>query len=467
MASTGFSTLEFNPKIHDQQKKKRKKKFNFDFAAVKNPITLQVKDPVDIRTAFEKRPLIPYAGDGKETCNGLLHFLESCRFMSPTLGACHEAIKTFAFGSKLDIDYIQDEDFDLDDAIKTVSLPIKQKYRDFIRENVSLNVSSYTQLTENLYDSLKGGGNYWIELVHTITAGKKHSAIHYHPSQCCCYWATSKNNPDLIALSPRWDDEYLKENPLRLVEQYPRYSVSDKGTTYRTVIHVKNGNFKYYGRPDWIASWMNVYGEFQDHDYKLKIASNQFTGQVFMELEDDDIENDDPWDNDDAIEEGFDGIIDKIENNFSAKSDDPQTIMVSTRPYGSKHAFIYQFKPNTSHDYYKVNSELDRQKIIENNQWSEKLLGNSTASGWQTNTYIDELRVKEASVVNYYRCKVSFGTNLCMQEIMKWHNQEDLKLLGITPKSMFNVLRESYLKDSLPTDEFQVNENTNNSVGGS
>lgn len=430
---------DFNPKAH--RAKKRMKKMSFDFADINNPISLEVKDPEDILKTFRRWPLIPFAGTHQQSTHGLLHFLNSAKFLSPTLGACHESIKSYAFGGKIDIQYLEDEDFDLDDDVKEVPLESKKAFRNFLKENLKIGDNlSYSQLAENMYGSYKDNGNYFIELVHTDTLGVKESKVYYHPTEHCCYWATLKDQPKMVAVSSLWNEQYLRDHPPSLIPLFPNYKQSKDGSL-RTIIHVKNGNFQWYGRPDWIGSYVNVFREYQDSAYLVKMAANQFTGQVFIELEDDDIENDDPWDNEDAVESGFDSITDRIEENFTAKGDDPQTVLATTRPYGSKPAFIYQFKPVTNEKFFQTTSDLARQKIIENNQWSERLLGNSVAQGFSHDAFISELKTKEVSVLRRYRNKIAFGLNLVINEVLKFHDNTEFESLGLYFKSTIEEMK--------------------------
>lgn len=431
---------DYNPKVH--RAKKGVKKMSFDFADVHNPLALEIKDPEEILKTFKRWPLIPFAGTHQQSNHGLLYFLNSGKFISPTLGACHESIKSYAFGSKMDIGYIEDEDFDLGDSKADLSSDKKKEFRGFLKESLVLADNlSYTQLSENLYGSFKDNGNYFIELIHTETLGIKQSTVHYHPTDNCCYWATLKDQPKCIAISPLWGEQYLRDHPPSIIPLYPNYNLQKDGSK-RTIIHVKNGNFNWYGRPDWIGSWMSVFREYQDADYLVKMAANQFTGQVFIELEDDDIENDDPWDSEGAIESGFDSVTDRIAENFTAKGKDPQSVMVSTRPAGANSAFIYQFKPVTNEKFFKVTSALARQKIIENNQWSERLLGNAVSEGFSSDAFISELKTKEVSVLRRYRNKISYGLNVVINEVIKFQGATQYESLGLVFKSTIEEMSE-------------------------
>ena len=91
---------------------------------------------------------------------------------------------------------------------------------------------------------------------------------------------------------------------------------------------------------------MSQFQEFQNRDYKNKTTSSQFVGSGLIEIEDDDfskMRNEDI----ESQAKGFDNIASRIDKNFTMKSDSPQSFILMSRPYGSKQAFVHQFKPNT------------------------------------------------------------------------------------------------------------------------
>ena len=426
----------YNPRTHNKGGNSSVATFNFK--DIENPISLEILDSKELTNTLNKYPVIPFASNGKQTAHGLLNFLNSCRFISPTLGSCVESIKTYVLNGKLDINFQTDEDFDLGEDIIEVSKDVKLFFKDFVKSIGRRH--SFSTISEKLYLSLKDNGNYYIELVHSTSLGVKSSHMFVHRSEDCMYGITANNLPKVILISPIWTEEYLRKNPPRVINVFPDYTLD--GGVYRTIIHVKVGNFRWYGRPDWVGSWVNVYREFQDNEYLTKIAANQFTGQVFLEIEEDDVENDDPFNEEGAInDEGFDSLIDKIEANFTNNSKNPQTVLVTSRPYGSKPAFIYQFNPNTNENFYKVSSDLARQKIIESNQWSERLLGNAVASGWAQDAFIQELEVKEISILQHIRSKIEYGLNLVINEAIKYQDKKQFDNLGVNFKTSLERLK--------------------------
>ena len=421
-----MSTEQYNPKKDRQSTK------YYKLPELKDPMSVELKDSDEVLKTFKKWPLIPYASSDTGSVNGLLSFLKSLRFLSPTLGACHESIKTFAFGGKMDVEYVDDIDFVVDKP--EMAPQLKETFIAFLK-TLKTEVN-YVNLSENLFSQLKDDGNIIVEIVHTQTLGVKSSAIYQHPTENCSYWATKKDEPLVMAISLKWDFTYLEKNPPKLIPIFPNYTLDENGS-YRSIIHIKNGNFKYFGRPDWIASWRWAYNEDQSSDYLNKISAVNFTGQVLIELEEEDVENSDAWSDGDAEEEGYESMADKIERNLTYKADDPQTVIVTTRPSGAGNVFIHEFKLNTTENYYKVIGEIARQKIIENNQWSERLLGNAVAQGFANDSFMQELKIKEVSVLNYYRTMVCFVLNTFIAEAVKWSGLKQFEGLGVVYRSSF------------------------------
>jgi hypothetical protein len=238
----------------------------------------------------------------------------------------------------------------------------------------------------------------------------------------------------MVAISPIWTEDYLRKNPPTIIPTFPNYEKKKDGTL-RTIIHIKNGNGVWYGRPDWAGSWLYVFREYQDATYLVKQAANNFTGQHFIEIEEDDVESDDLLSGEDAQKSGYADVMDRIEDNFTAKGEDPQTIMMTLRPYGAKQAFVYSFPSNTKENFYKITDEIARRKILENNQWSERLLGNAVGNGFSTDVFVSELKTKDVGLLQDYRQIVNKGPNIALKEIAKFMGISNYEGLGIRNKT--------------------------------
>ena len=452
---------------------KKKKSFSdlkriFGFEDIKNPIPAEIKDPKEFRQTFGKNAFIPYAGADNYSSHGLLNWLNSMRFLSPTHGSCIESIKSYAFPGYLDIVKVPHLSLDLGIGFdpEEVSTDSKKSFAEFIAENVDLgNHKSLLEIIHSNYDSYSDNGNYWLEVVNVDVGGVKKSSIHYHPAETVCYFATDNKQPRVAGISLSWDYNYIQENPPRQVPVYPY--VKESNGVQRTLIHIKNGNYIWYGRPAWMSSFMYVYREFQDANYLIKQAANNFIGQIFIEIEDADPEsNSIQGENEAAQEAGFDNVADRVRQNFTAQADKPQTVMMTNRPHGARPAFVYQFKPNTSEQFYKVSAEIAEMKIIRAHQWSKRFLGENQTQGFSANVFIDELKVKETGVLAAHRMKASEGLNLALDLIIKFHGLSEFENFGVYGKNNFDNLKKYLTEDELGDTSKTPTQELTDSLGG-
>lgn len=440
--------VTFNPKQHAVDTSKSIGYKMLNPPDLVSPIIDEIIDEEQTIKTFNSLPLVPYAGAGGKSFMSLVSFLNSLRYMSPTLGSCINSIKKYAFNGKIDLVKRIDNVFDLG-KIEGEVLKESQKIRflEWYRESFN-DVDNIMKLSTDMYDFMRDNGNIFIELTHVETNGVKSSYIKLLRTENVAFVYNTNLTPNKIAHSLRWDYDYIKGTPPRILPVYPNYV--QKGSIYKTVIHIKNGNFTWFGRPDWISAWRAAYNEFQNQDYYIKISNSNFTGKILLEFEVSDYENDDPFEFRDTVETQNTELspLDKIELNFTAKSEDPQTVMVTTRPYGSKPVFVHEFKLHLNESYFKINNEINRQKIIENNHWSEYLLGNNSfGTGWNDAAYLEDLFVKNFGVLEPYRVMVARIWDTINTEIAKFHGKKEFMNVGFKYKpeigALFDKLDES------------------------
>lgn len=424
--------VDFNPRKHLPQNKK-KKSFNFSFADIDNPIDEEIKDSETLTNTFNTFNVVPYAASGSATCDSLLSWVNAMKTLSSTSGACHNRIKEFALGGKVMVVKMEDPVFLTNTDEKELDGGVQENYIEFVND---INFD-YNDVKGTMYDTWMQNGNIWLELVVTETAGVKASSIIAHKTEHCKYIATKKGEPKLVVLSEEWDDKYLKENG-EVVALYPNY-IDEGNNVKRTIIHVKNGKYKWYGRPMWIGGWLSCYREYQDTTYLVKQSASNFAGQHFIEIEDGDVKN---------VNKSDEGksTIDMIEEKMTSKSDDPQSVMLTSRPFGSKEAFIYSFPANNSQGFYVGMRRIYRPAIIENYGWSERLLGNAVSEGF-SDGYLSDLKTKEAGVLSNVRNTVDSAMNLAINEVILYFENTELEGIGsrhqTTDEKMVNANKET------------------------
>ena len=248
------------------------------------------------------------------------------------------------------------------------------------------------------------------------------------------YIATEKGEQRFVAISPVWSFDYLSKNPPAVVPLFPAFLQMEDGTT-RSIIHHKNGKNDWYGRPPAWPSWQYMYREFQDASYLIKVTHSNFSGQIILEVEDDNPDRAD----EEARKEGYLGEADRMQKNFSNEADEPQTIMYMVRPSGSRPAFVKQIEPNTSHEYYQTNGEVSAGKIREAHSWPRKLMDSTEASGLSTNTFIDVLRSTLPIITDVQESAIGI-INKAVRAIVQMSGQAEFENMGLRFKSPYQEI---------------------------
>ncbi len=424
------------------------------FTDIPNPIPAEITDPKTIKDTFQQYPFIPYAGTEHNSAYGLLLWLNSMGHLSPTHGACINSIKSYALGQPLDIEKRKSKSFNLKSEITDSE---KELFAEWLDETLKLEYNNTLhKIVLNSYKNLKDNGNYFLEVTLSNFLGRPAANIALHNTETVCYVRPEPGKPRKVGISHRWDASWVKLNPPRILPVYPAIKIKDDNTI-STMIHIKEDTTRLYGRPDWLNAFMSVYREFQDGNYMIKQASNNFLAQNLIELEDADGGEGSVFSDEEAQKAGFDSAADQFNNSFSVAGDNPSNTILLTRPYGAKEAFVFQFKPNTNQDFYKVMSELQELDIIRAHQWSKRFLGENQTQGFSKDVFLDELKVKEACVLPALRSAACMGVNLAIELMVKMFYRPEFKHFGVTGQSNIDLL-----KDMLPAEDMVEGLETNN-----
>lgn len=452
MAEAGIVTQPLNdpkaggPPRRNRRRSSRSKAIRLSY--FDNPIPAEVQDEGELKKFFKKyEALVPWSGTSQQSSHSLALFLQQLA-NTGTQGACKEAIKKYAFGGKMKISANTDYIFDLGEDEVEVSPQQRRLFVEFLNEHFTFMDTGDNQInirtfSKYLFDSYRETGDLYLEIRLVETLGIKRVYFVTKKPTNYAYVRTKRGQQKYIADSDVWTEKYVKDNPLTITPLFPMYSEESK--VWRTIFHYKNGNSKWYGRPEG-GSFLNQYHELQEIIFKIKMSNSNYTGQVIAEVEDDEPLPGGGGNPDQQAEaEGFEGMADRIEENFSAGADDPQTFMLISRPYGAKPIVLAQIRPNTNHAEYKVNTEINERKIIADNHWSRRLLGESAANGFSANVVREELKAKKG-VLDHYRQIVG--------EVINKAIDEGLDFLGNTE---FMPLRIDYSTPEIPEDEQQNN----------
>lgn len=410
----------------------------FKFADLPDPVPSEIRDTDEIKRVLKNWRLVPYAGTMENTGDALRSFLASMVYLSPTHGACIASKKRFALG-RLEVKRWKDSEFDLgqDDG---VDAGLARAYVDFAK-GVEWGGMSLKGLSMALYDDWEETGDQFLEMVISETMGVKGYSVHRHRPANCKYLATGKGEQRWVAVSPIWTDKYLEENPPELLPIFPGVEVREDGTV-RTMMHRKNGKNEWYGRPPAFSSWIYQYREYQDASYMVKVSNNNFTGQIIIEVEDDDPDKTD----EEARNNGYRSEADRIHKNFTHEGEDPMTVWYSARPTGARPMFVHEVRPNTAENFYDRMDGIIEKKIIRSHGWSKRLMEAEEGAGLSSNVFMDVLKSRLPVIQNIQEDALSL-VNKALAFVVADSGRLEFDGLGLRFKSPFAEILEQTEED--------------------
>lgn len=419
---------------------KKRGKYRFGmFTDIPNPIPSEITDPEQIELTFRNYPFIPYAGTDHKSNHSLLNWLNSMSHLSATHGSCINSIKSYALGQPLDIIKSMSDSFGLNSKLTDSQ---KESFVNFLDDTLQLEYgSTIHKLALNSYKNTADNGNIFMLLKMSKKIGIAANLTLYN-TENVCYLKPKAGANRKVGISHEWGHDYIQKHPPKIVPVYPAMRVSQDGLEIETMIHIKEDTTKLYGRPIWINAFMSVYREFQNGNYLIKQAANNFMGQVLIEVEDAEGSSGSVFDDEDAQKDGFKNAADRFKENFTAQSDNPQTAILLSRPFGAKPVFVEQFKPNTNEKFYKTMSELIELDIIRAHQWSKRFLGENQTQGFSKDVFLDELKVKEAGVLPHIRNQACAAINIAIKLMVAFFDKPEFKNYKITGQNNIDILKE-------------------------
>lgn len=378
-------TTATNPKKDIFRRKSKKADHLF---RLKNPIPAEVKDSRALRNIFKNWNLVPYAGTSSDSGHSLLSWYLLLATLSPTNSSAIRKKVKYAVGGKARIVRSIDPEYETGEELAELSTNEAIAFRDTLKTFFEFEggISFFHRRIGWQYEST---GNGFVEMSIGSEGTQSRIVLKAHKTTEVLFVNTKPGEARAVAISPVWEDKYLEKNPPRVVPLYPVISSGEDGVL-RTMFQLKAGSNFWYGRPPSSGADVYKYREVQDSIYMVKAASSDFTGRLIVEVEDDNPEFSAVIEDQDAARAGFDGFVDRWENNFTNKAEDPQSVLVSARPYGSRPMFVFQVSPNTKENWYLVTGKIAEEKIIAEHMVTARFLGKEVSSGFSTDVYISD-----------------------------------------------------------------------------
>ena len=409
---------------------------------VKNPIPEQVEDDKKITKFFEDWKLVPYAGGEKHTGHRLLYFRLMLAQLSPMQAACIQKLKNYVVGSRAFFKRSEDPEFDT--GIETAPLTSGEikTYNEALQSFVDYK-GGIRGFHKKAFWQLKTTGNAWIEVSWTTVNGEARFYLKTRKSTEVMYKVTEPGEWKVVAVSPVWTDEYLKRYPPTLIPIGPNFVTDSQGVN-RMMFHLKEGDGRWYGTPDSEGSTLYQYGEVQNSVYLVKQTAGNFVGQMIIEVEDDDPETNPAIDEEGAQRAGFSSFASRVEENFTAQGHDPQAVIITARPTGSRPMFVFQVKPNTNEGWYKTMGERAEQIILRSHGLTMRFLGFDTANGFSSDAYVADYVMNVEPTINSLRADLMGFSNFILTNIWQIVGREDLNEISIFFKSPIESQIEQY-----------------------
>lgn len=427
-----------NPFTDFRRKNKRGNMHLFD---AQNPIPDEVKDTDELSKVFEEYKLVPYAGRDGKTGDSLLDWYTMLAQLSPTNAACIQKTCAYVVGSKAKFVRAEDPEYDPGTENAPMTTAESAAYEAALKESVVF-TGGVRAFHKNIVASMKRNGNAFVELAVSSINGQTRAVLTYVRTTHVKYKVSKPGEVQAVAISPVWESGYLKKNAPRILPLAPVF-VDDNGVK-RAVFHLKEGDNAWYGRPDSKGADLYKYREVQDSIYVIKQSAANFVGQLIIEVEDDDSGSSPAIDNEAAKRAGFDSFATRMEQNYTQKGDDPQAVMVTARPIGSRPMFVFQVKPNTNENWYKVTGEISESKIIMAHGLTQRFMGMDVSNGLATDAFVSDYVMNVEPVINDLRNTVMAFTNSILTYVWEFAGKPNLNLFSLTFQSPIQSQIEQY-----------------------
>lgn len=461
------ATTQVKPPF-DELRRRRKSK-GLRLFELENPIPAEITDSKDLQKMFDEFRLVPFATRDKRTGHALLYWYLMLAQLSPMNAACIEKVKKYVVGSKPFIERSEDPEFDTGEERQTATTAESVRYRDALNEFVIFQGGN-RKFHQNLQWSYDATGNAYVEASYSEVNGQIRFSLKYRKTTEVLYVATEPGEMRQVAISKVWRYDYLKKYPPMILP------VSDaaKGAegavwaegedgVFRTIYHLKAGQNDWYGRPESEGADLYKYREVQDSIYVIRQSAGNFVGQLIIEVEDDDPTNNPAINDDEAKRAGFDSFVERMEQNYTNKGEDPASVIITARPSGGRPMFVFQIKPNTNENWYKVTGEMSEQRILRAHGLTLRFMGFDASTGFSSDTFIADYVMNVEPVLNEKRNTLMNFTNGILTAIWAIAGREEMNEFSLNFKSPITSQIEQF---KTMTTQANGSANTNNGGGG-
>jgi len=434
-----------NPKI-DLWSRSSRSKSAMHLFDIQNPILGECADAAEMQSFFKRWPFIPYAGARLESGHKLLTFYIMLSKLSPTHAACISKKTAYAVGGRVKIKKALDPTWDI--PVDNVEVPIAQQitYRDTVNKYIEFK-GGLQIFHKEICNNFQIIGEAYVEMSVSTVLGQTRIYCKVHEKGHVLPADIESVEYDIYGVSEQWNEAYLKNNEPRLVPAYPEFveykdEDMDEPDSLRTMFFLKNGEFEYHGRPSSEGADIYKYREVQDSIYVTKQAGNSFSGTLIIEVEAG--EATDAIDNEGAQAAGFEDFASQFQDNYTNKSDRPQGVVLTERPYGAKPMSVEQVKPNTNEAFYDVMGNRAIGYITRAHNVTPRFIGQESSNGFSENAYLQDYLTNVEPTISDLRETVTDFTNGILNAAWDYLGMENMKEYSISFDNPIQGMIDAY-----------------------
>lgn len=407
------------------------------FESVTNPIGQEIRDLERYRkfNAY-LYPLMPFMADGDAN----IALLQKMRNLSPTHGGIIGNIKRFVLGSGLEVEKRLPTGWKLRPEQETQTT--EEEFFAFSQflEDTGVTGLALREALERMYENYKPYGNAYLELVLTRVEGRPYARIHAHDADTVRYLITEDLRPRILAISPKWDYEYLYRYPPDFVPLYPQ--MLEEGDTQRTMFHLKDivSGYNWYGLPDWLSSLYFAYGEIQQGQFYTEEFANDFVGKVFLEYESVDTTLDEYSPEEISGEDvEFANAVREVFTR-GGKGNKKSSVLLRAKLPDSDETKVHEFKIQTNEKQQQLISEINEKQLFKSHQWHPALmLAISGQLGLSKELY-ELIRYKQKTVVEPIQAKLTEVLNQAILAICEFAENSEMQQYRLSLSNLFEEM---------------------------
>lgn len=363
------------------------------FFDITPPIEEIVLDNDDVKKAFGQLPIIPYSGVDKETSHKLVSILYNFKQLSSTYAGILNDLKSYSLGRKVEIQKVEDSIFNIADEQKISNID-QRKFMDFLNENFVFHRSNVLALSYWLHDSYDSTGQVGVEIIKKTILGKTTVTFKFHKPTNYVFLYGDRIGEE-IAISEKWEYEYLKKHPPLIVPLYPNFEKYKDG--YERTFYFKAMGGDLYGRPNDLSCLPDKYNEYKLKQYLSKKNKKLWLPDVFIETQD----SKGGFGNDeDAVNKGYKNSKHRLEQNFTNAGDNASSFVVTNRAPDAQQTFIHEFQGLKNSKEVMNYRQMFKEAICEANSWPRSLLEMQGATGLSNNIFLDLFSIKDVTKVS-------------------------------------------------------------------